>query len=55
VRDVVKGILKREGPLTREEIIDRVKRERYVKDATIIVNLQSGMFSRMSDGRYTLA
>ncbi len=55
VREVVKGILKREGPLMRDEIIDRVKRERYVKDATIIVNLQSNAFVRMPDGRYTLA
>jgi len=55
VRDVIKGILDREGPLTRDEIIDRVKRERYVKDATIAVNLQNGMFTRMTDGRYTLA
>ncbi len=55
VRDVIKGILQREGPLSREDIIDRVKRERYVKDATIAVNLQNGMFNRLSDGRYTLA
>ena len=54
VRDVIKGILHREGPLTREEIVDRVKRERYVKDATIAVNLQNGMFARLSDGRYGL-
>jgi hypothetical protein len=55
VRDVIKGILKREGALSREDIIDRVKRERYVKDATIAVNLQSNAFTRLSDGRYTLA
>lgn len=55
VREVIKGILEREGPLSREDIIDRVKRERYVKDATIAVNLQSNMFTRMSDGRYALA
>ena len=55
VRDVVAGILKREGPMTREDIIERVKRERYVKDATIAVNLQSGMFVRLSDGRYGLS
>ena len=54
VRDVIRGILEREGPLTREEIIERVKRERYVKDATISVNLQSGSFKRMGDGRYAL-
>jgi hypothetical protein len=54
VRDVIKGILQREGPLSREDIIDRVKRERYVKDATIAVNLQGSAFSRQSDGRYAL-
>lgn len=55
VRDVIKDILQREGPLTRDEIIERVKRERYVKDATINVNLQDPAFRRVSDGRYSLA
>lgn len=55
VRDVIRGILEREGPLSREDIVDRVKRERYVKDATIAVNLQNGMFMRLADGRYALS
>jgi len=55
VRDVISEVLSKEGPLTREEIIDRVKRERYVKDATITVNLQDSMFRRLNDGRYELA
>jgi hypothetical protein len=56
VKDVVRAILEREGkPLSREEIIDRVKRERYVKDATILVNLQSPMFKRTADGKYEMA
>ena len=55
VRDVIREILEREGPLSREDIIDRVKRERYVKDATIAVNLQNSMFTRMPDGRYALS
>lgn len=55
VRDVIRGIIEREGPLTREEIVERVKRERYVKDATIAVNLQNAMFVRQSDGRYALS
>lgn len=55
VRDVVRGILEREGALTREQIIERVKRERYVKDATIAVNLQNDIFARLPDGRYSLA
>jgi len=55
VRDVIRAILEREGPLSREDIIERVKRERYVKDATIAVNLQNSMFTKLSDGRYALA
>lgn len=55
VRDVIRDILEQEGPLTREEIVERVKRERYVKDATISVNLQSKLFTRLPDGRYALA
>lgn len=54
VRDVIKNILAQEGPLSREDIIERVKRERYVKDATVLVNLQHGTFSRLPDGRYTI-
>lgn len=55
VREVIKNILEREGPLMRHEIIERVKRERYVKDATVLVNLQSDAFCRTSDGRYSLS
>lgn len=52
VREVIKNVLERDGALTREEIIDRVKRERYVKDATIVVNLQHSAFKRDNEGRY---
>lgn len=55
VRDVIRAVLEREGALSREEIVERVKRERYVKDATIAVNLQNGIFTKLADGRYALA
>lgn len=56
VRDVIKYILKKEGPLLRDEIIERVKKERYVKDNTILVNLQdSSNFKKDKAGRYSLA
>jgi hypothetical protein len=56
VKEVLRDILDAEGPLSREEIIDRVRRERYVKDNTIVVNLQdSNLFKRLSNGTYTLA
>lgn len=55
VKDVIRLVIEREArPLSREEIVERVKRERYVKDATIIVNLQDGTFRRNSDGKYIL-
>ena len=40
-KDVITRIIEKEGPLTKEEIIERVKRERYLKDNTILVNLQN--------------
>ncbi len=54
VRDVVREVLKKHGPLTKEEIIDRVLKERYVKPNTILVNLQNTKyFSKDKQGRYT--
>jgi hypothetical protein len=55
VKDVLRDILEKHGPLTREEIIDKVRKERYVKDNTIIVNLQdTNLFKKLSNGAYTL-
>ena len=55
VRDVIKGILKKESPLPKEEIIARVMKERYLKKNTILVNLQnSKYFKKTKDGLYTL-
>lgn len=56
VKDVLREILQKEGPLTRDEIIDKVRKERYVKDNTIIVNLQdTNLFRRLANGAYTLS
>ncbi len=56
VKEVLRDILENEGPLSREEIIDKVRKERYVKDNTILVNLQDvNMFKRLSNGHYTLS
>ncbi len=55
VKDVIKKILEKDGPLTKEEIVDKVLKERYVKENTILVNLQNGAFFRKSrDGKYAL-
>lgn len=55
VREVIRNVLTAGGALTRDEIIERVKRERYVKDATIVVNLQHSEFKRDNEGKYVLA
>lgn len=53
VKEVLQDILQKHGPLSREEIIDKVRRERYVKDNTIIVNLQDhSLFKRLPNGSY---
>lgn len=53
VRDVIRSILEKNGPLTKEEVIDKVMKERYVKENTIIVNLQNPKyFRREKDGKY---
>jgi hypothetical protein len=55
VKEVLRQILAQEGPLSKEEIIDKVRKERYVKDNTIVVNLQdTNLFKRLSNGAYTL-
>ena len=55
VRDVISKILEKNGPLTRDEIIDKVMKERYVKENTILVNLQNSKnFKKDKQGRYSL-
>ena len=56
VKDVIKNILEKHGPLTKEEIIDKVMKERYVKENTIMVNLQNQKhFKKTKDGKYDIA
>ncbi len=55
-RDVIAEILKKHGPLSREEIVEKVMRERYVKPNTILVNLQNQKyFKKNKEGRYVTA
>lgn len=55
VKDVIKKILEKNGNLTKEEIIDKVLKERYVKENTILVNLQNQkFFKKEKDGKYSL-
>jgi hypothetical protein len=55
VKDVIKAVLSKNGPLTKEEIIDKVMKERYVKENTILVNLQNPKhFKKNKDGTYSI-
>lgn len=54
VRDVIKDALKKKS-LTKEEVIEAVKKVRYVKENTILVNLNDTKhFKKGKDGTYTV-
>ncbi len=56
VRDVIRQVIEKNGPLTKDEIVNKVLRERYVKENTIAVNLQNPKhFKRDKDGKYHVA
>lgn len=55
VKDVVRKVLEQNGPLTKDKIIEKVLKERYVKENTIMVNLQNPKyFKKDKEGRYSL-
>lgn len=55
VKDVIKKVLSKHGPLPKDEIIQKVLKERFVKENTILVNLQNNkFFKKDSSGRYHL-
>ncbi|MEK9184889.1 MAG: sigma factor-like helix-turn-helix DNA-binding protein [Patescibacteria group bacterium] len=55
VKDVIRKILEKTGPLNKEEIIEKVLKERYVKENTIMVNLQNPkFFLKSKDGKYSI-
>jgi len=51
VKDLIEDLLK-EGPKTKEEIIAKIKEQRFVKESTIILNLS--LYFKKKDGKYTL-
>lgn len=55
VKDVIKKILEKNGPMTKKEIVDKVMKERYVKENTIVINLQNKKyFTKNKDGKYDM-
>ncbi len=57
VADIITEVLKKEnGPLHRDEIVKRVLKHRFVKETTILLNLQGkSQFKRVAKATYTLA
>jgi hypothetical protein len=54
VRDVIKELLKKNGPMSKDDIVEAVMKERYLKKNTILVNLQnSKYFKKNKSGLYT--
>ncbi|MEK7131013.1 MAG: sigma factor-like helix-turn-helix DNA-binding protein [Patescibacteria group bacterium] len=55
VRDIISYIIKSEGPSSKDDIVKKVLKERYVKENTILVNLQNrDYFKRNKEGRYLM-
>ncbi len=55
VKDVIRELIAERGPMTKEEIIDSVLKERYLKENTILVNLSNkDYFKKDKEGKYTL-
>lgn len=56
VRDIIRAVLKEKGPMTKEEILEKVLRERYIKENTVLVNLQNkSHFKKDKSGKYIIA
>lgn len=57
VADIIAEVLKKANePLHRDEIVKRVLKSRYVKETTILLNLQGkSQFKRVAKATYTLA
>jgi hypothetical protein len=56
VKEVIANVMRTAGkPMKKEEVIDAVKRERMVKDNTIVVNLQNpAFFVKHEDNTYSV-
>ena len=55
VRDVIAGLIKQNGPLASGDVVKLVNQKRFLKENTILLNLQNRKhFKRLQDGTYDL-
>lgn len=53
VKDLIRGMLKKSGPMTATEIVEVVSKQRLFKKNTILLHLQNRkLFSKGNDGKY---
>lgn len=53
LKDIILKILKEKGPMTKEQILEEVKKQRIVKPSTVILSLYNkNYFEKDSQGRY---
>jgi hypothetical protein len=53
--EIISGILRQKGPMPFRDIVSSVKNQRFLKDNTILLNLQNKKyFKKLPDGRYSL-
>lgn len=56
VREVIRDLLEKHGPMSKNEIMEKVLKERYVKENTILVNLKNPKYFKESkDGKFVAA
>ncbi len=56
VKDVIRKLIEKHGPMTKKDIIEKVMKERYVKENTIVINLQNKKyFKKNKDGKYEVS
>jgi len=56
VKDVIRKLIEKNGPMAKKDIIDKVMKERYVKENTIVINLQNKKyFKKNKDNKYEIA
>lgn len=55
VKEVIAQLLKAKGPLPAEDVVRLVNERRFLKENTILLNLQNRKhFRRLNNGRYHL-
>jgi len=54
-REVIAHLIKKNGPMNFEKLLNLILKERFVKPNTVLINLQNRKyFERLGDGRYTI-